>query len=45
MLASAGATLREGEPPVPDGAKAVFYATVESGVRYLLLNQEAFTKC
>src|SRR5712671_570536 len=34
MLASAAATLREGEPPVPEDAKAVFYATVESEVRY-----------
>jgi hypothetical protein len=40
MLASAAATLRDGEPPVPDGAKVVFYATVESEVRSLLLKQE-----
>ena len=45
MLASTVATLREGEPPVPDDAKAVFYATVESGVRYLLSNRETFMKC
>jgi len=45
MLASAAATLHEGEPSVPDDAKAVFYATVESGVRYLLLKGETFMTC
>jgi hypothetical protein len=45
MLASAAATLRDGEPPVPDGAKVVFYATVESEVRSLLLKQETIMKC
>jgi len=34
FVKNGAATLHEGEPPVPDDTKAVFYMTVESGVRY-----------